>query len=121
MQIFFPWEVSKPFTAPHLKRERIVHDLLQPDKHCAGCAKDLRLIGKEASERYEYIPASLLMIEDVRLKYACDCTVRTAGKPAQPIEKSTAGASLLAQIVVGKSASYLLDRWRHTLYSPRRI
>jgi hypothetical protein len=35
MQIFFPWEVSKLFTgAPHLKRERIVHDLLQQDKHC---------------------------------------------------------------------------------------
>jgi transposase IS66-like protein len=56
------------------------------------------LIGEEASERYEYIPASLLVIEDVCLKYACDCTVRTAGKPAQPIEKSTAGASLSAQI-----------------------
>jgi transposase len=68
--------------APHLKRERIVHDLLQQDKRCTGCAKDLRLIGEEASERYEYIPASLLVIEDVCLKYACDCTVRTAGKPA---------------------------------------
>ena len=43
--------------APHLKRERIVHDLLQQEKHCTGCAKDLRLIGEEASERYEYIPA----------------------------------------------------------------
>jgi hypothetical protein len=31
-----------------------------------------------------------------------------AGKPAQPIEKSTAGASLLAQIIVGKFASYLM-------------
>jgi transposase len=70
-----------------------VHDLLQQEKHCTGCAKDLRLIGEEASERYEYIPASLLVIEDVCLKYACDCN---AGKPAQRIEKSTAGASLLA-------------------------
>ena len=85
-----------------------MHDLLQQDKHCTGCAKDLRLIGEEASERYQYIPASLLVIGDVCLKYACDCTVRTAGKPAQPIEKSTAGASLLAQIIVGKFASYLL-------------
>ena len=25
-------------------------------------------------------------------RYACDCTVKTADKPAQPIEKSTAGA-----------------------------
>jgi hypothetical protein len=50
MQIFFPWEVSKPFTgAPHIKHERIVHELLQQDKHCTGCAKDLRLIGEEAA------------------------------------------------------------------------
>jgi transposase len=33
--------------------------------------------------------------------------VRTAGKPAQPIEKSTAGASLLAQVIVGKFADHL--------------
>ena len=102
--------------APHLKRERIVHDLLQQEKHCPGCAKDLRLIGEEASERYEYIPASLLVIEDVCLKYACDCTVRTAGKPAQPIEKSTAGASLLAQVIVGKFADHLPLNRQQTIF-----
>src|SRR2546422_5895473 len=92
----------------HLKRERIVHDLPQEQKHCSACEQDLRLIGEETSERYEYIPASVLVIEEACLKYACACTVRTAGKPAQPIEKSTAGASLLAQVIVGKFASYLL-------------
>jgi hypothetical protein len=39
------------------------------------------------------------VIEDVRLKCACDCTVKTADKPAQPVEKSTAGASVLAPIL----------------------
>ena len=38
------------------------------------------------------------MIEDVSKKYSCSCTVKTAGKPSQPIEKSTAGASLLTQV-----------------------
>ncbi len=92
--------------ARHLVRERIVHDLLEADKHCAGCGKDLRLISEESSQRYEYIPATLKVIEDVRLKYACDCTVKTADKPAQPIEKSTAGASLLAQVIVSKFADH---------------
>ena len=46
------------------------------------------------------------MIEDVRLKYACDCTVKTADKPAQPIEKSTAGASMLAHVIVSKFADH---------------
>src|SRR5690242_9035093 len=92
--------------ARHLKRERIVHDLAESEKHCAGCGKDLRLIEEETSERYEYIPASMKVIQDVCLKYACDCTVTTATKPPQPIEKSTAGASLLAQVIVAKWADH---------------
>jgi len=92
--------------ARHLKRERIVHDLAEAEKHCAGCGKDLRLIAEETSERYDYIPASMKVIQDVCLKYACACTVRTATKPPQPIEKSTAGASLLAQVIVAKWADH---------------
>src|SRR5256885_16616098 len=68
----------------HLKRERIVHDLAEEEKHCSTCQQDLRPIGEESSERYEYIPAKLTVIEDVCKKYACACTVRTATKPSQP-------------------------------------
>jgi transposase len=92
---------------PHLKRERMEHDLTEEEKHCAGCHQDLRPIGEETSERYEYIPAQLLVIEEVCKKYACACTVKTASKPPQPIEKSTAGASLLAQVIVSKVADHL--------------
>ena len=68
----------------HLKRERIVHDLADSEKHCAACQQDLRPIGEESSERYEYIPAQLTVIEDVcKKKYACACTVKTATKPPQ--------------------------------------
>ena len=91
----------------HLKRERIVHDLAEEEKHCSDCQQDLRPIGEESSERYEYIPAQLTVIEDICKKYACACTVRTATKPSQPIEKSTAGASLLAQVIVAKTADHL--------------
>ena len=93
--------------ARHLPRERVVHDLPERDKHCGGCNQDLRHIGEDTSERYEYVPASLRVVEDVCLKYACECTVRTAGKPPQPIEKSTAGASLLSQVIVAKYADHL--------------
>ncbi len=91
----------------HLKRERIVHDLNEAEKHCAVCERDLREFGEEISERYEYIPAQLIVIEDVCKKYSCACTVKTAGKPSQPIEKSTAGASLLTQVIVSKYADHL--------------
>jgi transposase len=99
--------VGRQPLARHLARERVVHDLAESEKHCDGCGKDLRLIAEETSERYEFIPAVMKVIEDVRLKYACDCTVRTADKPAQPIEKSTAGASVLAQVIVSKYADHL--------------
>src|SRR3954447_17718509 len=39
----------------HLKRERIVHDLEEEEKHCDIGAQDLREFGEETSERYEYI------------------------------------------------------------------
>lgn len=91
----------------HLKRERVLHDLPEQEKRCNICRQDLRLIGEESSERYEYIPAQLTVIEDVCKKYACACTVKTATKPPQPIEKSTAGASLLAQVIVSKLADHL--------------
>jgi len=93
--------------ARHLQRSVVVHDLTDPEKHCAACARDLRPIGEESSERYEYIPAQLMAIEDVCKKYACDCTVKTATKPPQPIEKSTAGASVLAQVIVAKTVDHL--------------
>src|SRR5271166_5044148 len=92
---------------PQLKRERIEHDLAEEEKHCGACSEDLRPIGEETSERYEYLPARMLVIEDVCKKYACACTVKTAGKPSQPIEKSTAGASLLAQVIVSKVADHV--------------
>jgi transposase len=91
----------------HLKRERVVHDLADTDKHCCDCQQALRHIGEEVSERYEYIPAQMLVIEDVCQKYACACKIRTATKPAQPIEKSTASASVLAQVIVSKVADHL--------------
>jgi transposase len=46
-------------------------------------------------------------VEDARFTYACARIVKTAAKPAQPIEKSTAGVSLLAQVIVAKYADHL--------------
>ena len=95
----------KPFPK-HLKRERIEYDLSESEKHCNGCAQTMRRIGEDVSEKLDYIPASVKVIEEARAKYACACTVKTAGKPSSPIEKSTAGASLLAQVIVSKYADH---------------
>jgi hypothetical protein len=47
------------------------------------------------------------VIEDTCKKYACACTVKMTAKPSQPIEKSTAGAGLLTQMIVTKYADHL--------------
>lgn len=91
----------------HLKRERIVHDLAEADKQCTSCQEQLRHIGEEVSERYEYLPAQMLVVEDACQKYACSCSIRTATKPPQPIEKSTASAGVLAHVIVSKVADHL--------------
>jgi len=101
----------------HLKRERIVHDLTDSEKHCDTCHQDLRSMGEESSERYEYTPAQLTVVEDVCKKYACACTIKTATKPSQPIEKSTAGASLLAQVITGKFADHLPLNRQETIFA----
>jgi transposase len=57
----------------HLKRQRIEHDLPETEKYCGQCDQDLRKIGEEVSERYEYIPAQMKVIEDACFTYACAC------------------------------------------------
>ena len=54
----------------------------------------MQKIGEDISERLEFVPASLQVIEEVRPKYACakGCGVAAAEKPAAPIEKGLAGA-----------------------------
>jgi transposase len=111
-----PPKRKKPRRAPHgrqrlprhLERRRVVHDLAPDERRCPECQGELRHIGEEKSERLEYVPASWFVIEDTSQKYACPrgCTVVTARKPMQPIEKGLAGPGLLAHVAVGKYADH---------------
>jgi transposase len=93
----------------HLERRRMEYDLTEDEKHCPQCLGELKAIGEEVSERLEYVPASLYVIEEVCRKYACKkgCTVVTAVKPMQPIEKGLPGPGLLAHVAVAKYADHL--------------
>lgn len=92
-----------------LRRERIEYELSEAERQCPHCAQAMPRIGEEVSKRMEFVPASVVVIEEVRAKYACSCGggVKTAEKPAQPIEKGLAGASLLAQVAVSKYADHV--------------
>ena len=100
-----------------LPREVIIHDI--EDKTCACCHGQLHKMGEERSEKLEFIPAQVKVIEHVRLKYSCrTCEqentatdIKIAPVPASPIPKSIATATLLSQIITSKY-QYALPLYR---------
>ena len=94
---------------PHLARRRVDLDVAEADKICA-CGHAKTRIGESVSEKLEYAPASFVVIETARAKYACphchDGVVEAAAPP-QAVEKSLAGEGLLAHVVVSKYVDHL--------------
>src|SRR3989442_13000520 len=92
-----------------LPRQRVEIDVPEADKICA-CGHPKTRIGEAVSEKLEYVPASLRVIETARFKYACpQCHegVIEAAAPPQAVEKSLAGEGLLAHVVVSKYVDHL--------------
>ena len=93
-----------------LPREVIVHDISDEEKICGCCAGELHRIGEDKSEKLQFIPAQVKVIEHVRPKYACrTCEkdgisnkVKQAPVPHSVIPKGYATPSLLSQIITSK-------------------
>ena len=100
-----------------LPRETIIHDI--DDKTCDCCGNTLHKMGEERSEKLEFIPAQVKVIEHVRLKYSCrqceqentSTKIKIAPVPCSPIPKSIATATLLSQIITSKY-QYALPLYR---------
>jgi transposase len=92
-----------------LERKRVVFDLDESQRQCPHCQTLMRKIGEDTSERLEYVPACLHVIEEVTPQYACarGCGMAAAEKPVAAIEKGLPGPGLLAQIVVSKYGDHL--------------
>jgi transposase len=92
-----------------LPRQRVEIDVPEADKICA-CGHPKTRIGETTSEKLEYVPASVRVIETARFKYACPrCHdgVVEAPAPPQALEKSLAGEGLLAHVAVSKYVDHL--------------
>jgi transposase len=63
------------------------------------------------SERYEYIPAQILVAEDACQKYVL-LHGQDSDEAAAPLKRSKAGASLLAHVITNKVADHLPRRRR---------
>jgi transposase len=92
-----------------LPRQRVEVDVPEADKTCA-CGHPKVRIGAAVSEKLDYVPASLRVIETARLKYACpQCHAGVVEAPAPPqaLEKALAAEGLLAHLVVAKYIDHL--------------
>ena len=116
------YQRNKPKRKPlpkDLPRETVVHDLDEADKVCDCCGGGLHPMGEEKSEKLEFIPAQVKVIEHIRLKYSCrhceqnntNVEIIIAPLPASPIPKSIATPSLLSQIISSKY-QYALPLYR---------
>jgi transposase len=92
-----------------LPRQRVEVDVPEADKICVCGAAKTR-IGEVVSEKLDYVPASVRVLETVRPKYACPhchAGVVTAPAPPQAVERSLATAGMLAHVVVSKYLDHL--------------
>ncbi len=93
-----------------LPRDIIELDLDDDEKECPCCQHSLHKIGEDRSEKLEFTPAVLKVLEYVRPKYACrecektkdNCHIIQKPAPVSIIPKSFATESLLANIILGK-------------------
>jgi transposase len=98
-----------------LPRETKLIDLPEEQKPCPCCGKMRVRIGQEISEKLDYVPAKVKVLQTVRPKYAClDCDkagrspqIVVAELPSSPIEKGLAAPGLLAAVIVGKYSDHL--------------
>jgi transposase len=99
----------KPLPAS-LPRKQEIHDVPAEDLPCPDCGTQRIRIGEEIREQLEYVPASLIVIQHVRPKYACKAcegNIVIGERLAEPIEKGLPGPGLLAQVAVSKYADHL--------------
>ncbi|MBU4387889.1 IS66 family transposase, partial [Candidatus Dependentiae bacterium] len=96
----------------YLHREEIVHDLTEKEKACPCCGKERPLIGEEATEELDIIPAKIVVNRHIRKKYGpCGCDeflnkeipeIKTASMPPRLVPQSIVSAGLAAYVITSK-------------------
>jgi transposase len=93
-----------------LPRERIEYHPPKDELICSCCGQTEQAIGEEVTEELDYVPASFVVRQHVRIKYACkNCQegVVIADLPARPIEKGRPGPGLLSHVLTSKYGDHL--------------
>lgn len=93
-----------------IERIEVRHELPDAERRCPHDGTALEVIGEQASEQLDIVPAQVRVLRHIQLKYACPCCrehVVTAPKPPSPIPGSQVAPGLLAHVAVSK----YLDHW----------
>jgi transposase len=99
----------KPLPAS-LPRQQVLHDVPPEQRTCPDCGGERTCIGQDIREQLEFIPASLVVLEHIRPKYACracEAHVVIAERLPEPIDKGLPGPGLLAYVAVSKYGDHL--------------
>lgn len=94
----------------HLPREIVVLPLSAEERACPECGEERPVIGYENSERLDYVPAQIKVVETRRETCACaTCQgqLTTAPAPAQVIEQGIPLPGLLAYVLMAKFGYHL--------------
>lgn len=106
---------SLPKSLPRVRR---VYEIPAEERVCSGCSSAMTAFGEEVTERLDYVPAQLTVVEYVRVKYSCPgCHngVVVAKAPASLQDRCLAEPGMRAYVVVSKYADHL------PLYRQERI
>jgi transposase len=102
---------GQPTRRKHLPEhfQRIDYTIEPSECACPGCGGPLGLLGSDAAEVLEVKTVTFTVTRHIRPKKRCSsCSIIVqAPAPARPIEKSFAGASLLALVLSWKYAFHL--------------
>jgi transposase len=83
---------------------------LAPEERMCSCGQICERIGDESSEQLDWVPSSLVVLEHIRVKYACQLCegkMAIAPVPDQVIEKGLAGTGLLSYVLTSKYSDHL--------------
>lgn len=92
-----------------LQRLTLEYTLL-PEQRTCSCGQICERIGDESSEQLDWVPSSLVVLQQIRVKYgcqACEGKMAIAPVPDQVIEKGLAGTGLLSHVLTSKYSDHL--------------
>src|SRR3954451_9507319 len=96
---------------PHLPRVEVLVDV--EDKSCPCCGGAMHVIGEDASEMLDVVPAVLRVRVIRRPRYgcrACEGAVVQAPAPERPVTGGMATEALLAHVLVAKYGDFRVSR-----------